>query len=200
MSQETRLTARLANWLIAHAEHFLPASRREWGQAMQREFEEIHSPYRALRWALGCVFASYTERFNAMNRADLRVSNWILACESLTCFLPLTLLWIACIFNMSKLSSEPGMLFAVALSTIAPLSLLLSLIFVTSGRRPNYKWHTAFACGFVLLGILQIAKITTQGPRFSWSDVDGGLMLLLWILPALCSLHLAHLARCNPTS
>ncbi len=196
MIHGNRPSARIANWLIAHAERHLPATRREWGQAMRRELEQIEEPSTSLKWALGCVVASYSERVNAMNRGDLRISGWVLGFESMTCFGPLTLLWIASLFNMNRLIYEPGIVFVVALSTVAPFSLLLSLLFITTGRRINPKWHIAFMCGFAVFGILQvISRIGSQGPRFTWFTADAGLVLLFWVLPALCSLHLSLITR-----
>ena len=67
------LTRRLADLLVRHAGRMLSACRREkqeWAEAMQQETDAIGDDRQALGWALGCVFASYAERIEAMNFVD----------------------------------------------------------------------------------------------------------------------------------
>lgn len=53
---------RLARLLIDHADRMMPAARRGWGQAMKAELAHLPSTPAALRFALGCVQASYALR------------------------------------------------------------------------------------------------------------------------------------------
>jgi hypothetical protein len=62
MSLRNSLLRRLSSALIAHAAHVLPSSRSAWAQAMKNELEHIDGDVEALRWAAGCVIASYFER------------------------------------------------------------------------------------------------------------------------------------------
>lgn len=55
----TALLRRLARQLTRHAANMLPESRAEWSQAMKNELEHIEGDLDALRWATGCVLASY---------------------------------------------------------------------------------------------------------------------------------------------
>src|SRR5207248_932494 len=52
----------LACRLIKHAANVLPGSRSDWAQAMTNELEYVECDVTALRWAAGCVLASYIER------------------------------------------------------------------------------------------------------------------------------------------
>lgn len=60
----TRITflRQLSSALMKHAARVLPAGRSEWTQAMNNEFENIDDDIEGLRWAAGCVIASYFER------------------------------------------------------------------------------------------------------------------------------------------
>ena len=53
---------RLAVKLAQHAAWVLPGARSPWADAMRRELDYIDDDPAALRWALGCVLASYRAR------------------------------------------------------------------------------------------------------------------------------------------
>ena len=191
----------IARTLTAHANSMLPAYRREWGTAMGEELEHIDNPVYALRWALGCITTSYTERLRFMNRSDLRVSKWLLSIEALVCFAPLTLLWLAAILNIQRLLGEPGILVATALATIAPLALLLVLRHIAIGRPLQHRTQIGLAVAFGAVGLLQVtAMFAAQGPKIFWFQGEWGIVLLCSVLPALCCLHLSQLATDRPSS
>jgi hypothetical protein len=48
--------------LAQHASWVLPGARSPWAEAMRRELDYIADDGAALRWALGCVLASYKAR------------------------------------------------------------------------------------------------------------------------------------------
>lgn len=56
---------RLAIRLVAHAARVYGGS--PWGAAMQNELEHIEGDLDALRWAIGCVVASWVERTRVMD-------------------------------------------------------------------------------------------------------------------------------------
>jgi hypothetical protein len=62
MNVRASLVRRLAFALIAHAADVLPPLRSPWGEAMKHELDHIEGDVEALRWAAGCVIASYLER------------------------------------------------------------------------------------------------------------------------------------------
>ena len=47
---------------MLHAANVLPESRSDWAQAMNNELEHVEDDFAALRWATGCILASYIER------------------------------------------------------------------------------------------------------------------------------------------
>jgi hypothetical protein len=48
--------------LAQHASWVLPGARSPWAEAMRRELDYIEDDAAALRWAVGCVLASYKAR------------------------------------------------------------------------------------------------------------------------------------------
>ena len=53
---------RLAVKLAQHASWVLPGARSPWADAMRRELDYIADDPTAVRWALGCLLASYRAR------------------------------------------------------------------------------------------------------------------------------------------
>ena len=51
----TKLRADPARSLVSMATRLLPAQRRDWGQAMQAEFDAVPGPWARWRFALGCA-------------------------------------------------------------------------------------------------------------------------------------------------
>ena len=62
MNARMSLLRALARRLMRHAANVLPESRTDWGQAMTNELEHVEGNFTALRWATGCILASYIER------------------------------------------------------------------------------------------------------------------------------------------
>ena len=68
MSESSSWQRRIARRLVRHAGALLHSTRPTWSAAMESELEHVPSHYRALLWALGCVHASYMERFGTRSR------------------------------------------------------------------------------------------------------------------------------------
>ena len=64
---------RIALKIAQHASWALPGARSLWADAMRRELDYIEDDRAALRWAIGCVMASYTARLAALPRLRWRV-------------------------------------------------------------------------------------------------------------------------------
>jgi pimeloyl-ACP methyl ester carboxylesterase len=64
---------RIAVKLAQHASRVLPGARSLWADAMRRELDYIADDRAALRWAIGCVVASYTARLAALPRRRWRM-------------------------------------------------------------------------------------------------------------------------------
>jgi hypothetical protein len=54
---------RIALRLVRHAARVLRTARPEWSEALESELNHVPGHYRALMWAIGCVRASYRERY-----------------------------------------------------------------------------------------------------------------------------------------
>jgi hypothetical protein len=53
---------RISLAMIEHAGRLLPPERTHWGEAMRSELDHMEGDVESLRWAAGCVVASYFER------------------------------------------------------------------------------------------------------------------------------------------
>lgn len=62
MNPSPRLLRRAANMVLHHAASVLPSRHAVWADAMRNELPHIAGDGEALRWALGCLLASYLER------------------------------------------------------------------------------------------------------------------------------------------
>jgi pimeloyl-ACP methyl ester carboxylesterase len=59
---------RVAQKIAGHASRVLPGARSGWADAMRRELDYIEDDRAALRWAIGCITASYAARLAALPR------------------------------------------------------------------------------------------------------------------------------------
>jgi hypothetical protein len=73
---------RIALKIVGHASRMLPGARSDWADAMRREIDYIEDDGAALRWAAGCVTASYGARLAALPRPRWQVSlGPVMACS-----------------------------------------------------------------------------------------------------------------------
>jgi hypothetical protein len=63
MSASPRWQRRLARRLVGHAEMVLLPIRPSWAGVLKSELEHVPADPQALRWAVGCLWASYMERY-----------------------------------------------------------------------------------------------------------------------------------------
>jgi hypothetical protein len=73
-------TKRIAAALVRHARKAMPPQQAAWGQAMEREVQEIAASREALVWAFGCVATSYGERLKAEQYLLPMLGRLYLAC------------------------------------------------------------------------------------------------------------------------
>ena len=67
MTSKPTWARRVAVVLVTHAAKALPSHRADWARAICAEIHHVSNDFKALGWALGCVFASYSERINTVN-------------------------------------------------------------------------------------------------------------------------------------
>ena len=77
--------------LVQHATCVMPGARSPWADAMRRELDYIADDAAALRWALGCVRASYRARLD--QRPSFSAPAWrqLAACGALMLLIGLAL-------------------------------------------------------------------------------------------------------------
>jgi pimeloyl-ACP methyl ester carboxylesterase len=76
---------RLALTAARHAAWVLPGARSPWADAMRHELDYIADDRAALRWAIGCVAASYLARLAALPRPRWRAKRAASAATPLVC-------------------------------------------------------------------------------------------------------------------
>ncbi len=65
------LARHMAHGLVHHAARGLPWARTAWAEPMRQEVDSIEDDLAALRWAAGCLVATYSERITTMRLASL---------------------------------------------------------------------------------------------------------------------------------
>lgn len=80
---------RLATAFMQHAADVIPESRADWAHAMRNELEHIEGDFAALRWAMGCVMASYVEKGGA--KMDLQISSFRMMVKKPSAFVPMAM-------------------------------------------------------------------------------------------------------------
>jgi hypothetical protein len=200
----------LENALLDAARWLLPATRRDWADAMHAEAHYV-SPDKRLRWALGCVWTAIKLRFNPMNTGDYRVSRGVMLVEAVGAFGPLTLAWFEITFGASgivRLTSEvigeyfltyPGgsyilvMMFVNGvIGLLGPIGLFLGLRYVITGRGIESRplgWTLAAAS--VVVNLVGTIAASFWGP--SDFHVPLTFTFLFALLPAAVFLHLMWL-------
>jgi len=75
--RQTSLARRLALVLAAHAVRAATPDRTGWSEAMANELHHLPADAALVRWALGCLLVSYSERFRLMTRWTVSVPRWL---------------------------------------------------------------------------------------------------------------------------
>jgi hypothetical protein len=176
--------------LAAHAEKVLPRSRADWARAMRSEIHHISGNHATLKWALGCVFASYSERMRTMIGNSPRISRWVLVLEMLCCFTPLTLLCLAVLANLGRMEGKAGIL-ALTVTATGPIGLIVAFKVVVLNRPPLTKFAIATLCVLAAwTGLAYSLQIIAEGePAHAWRE-----FILIALLPVLGIAHLLYLA------
>jgi hypothetical protein len=200
MSADSSAMRRAAAWLLRHATQVLPQNRRHWAKAMAAEFDHIPSHGEALRWALGCVLASYSERIRSMSDTSPPVSRWMLCVEMLFCFTPLCLLFFTILANLDRLSLsdlETALYLSTALLGPTGLAIAFKAIALKRPTLPKAAhWMLALLSIWTLLAYpLHILAQYGGRPLDWWRE-----FVLISLLPVLAAAHLLYLARSPKTA
>jgi hypothetical protein len=189
------VTHRLAAHLVRHAAKVLPSHRKHWADAMAAELAHIAESEAALKWALGCVVASYSERIQDMIAVKPGISRWVVCLEMLLCFAPLTLAFVAILLNLNLMSARDNAL-NLSVALLGPLGSAIAFRAVVLNRpslpRAAY-WALSMAAAWTVLAYsLHILDYSGGAvPAIDWWRE----FILIALLPALASIHLIFLAN-----
>jgi hypothetical protein len=73
---------RIAVKIVGHASRVLHGARSGWADAMRSEIDYIADDRAALRWAIGCVTASYLTRLSTLPRLRWQTSSGLVVAGS----------------------------------------------------------------------------------------------------------------------
>ena len=190
MNKRRSVARHFATRLAAHAEKALPRSRTDWASAMRNEVDHISGDHAALKWALGCLFASYTERMRTMIAGNPRISRWVLVLEMLFCFTPLTLLCLATFANLGRMEGKTAVV-ALTVAAAGPIGLIVAFKVVVLNRPSLTKFVMVVLCILaVWTGFAYSLQLLAEAePASHWRD-----FVLIALLPAVGMAHLLYLA------
>ena len=202
MSRRWSLSIRIAQHLLDLAKRILPAQQRDWADAMRNELAYISSDATAVRWAVGCIFASMNERLNYMNKSRHSISRPVLMLEWLMCFGPLTLLWIAGTrYALTQNPVPTDIILGTAIASFGPIA-LIAAIFATARGFNNALRHLFQGLATVFGISLSLQILNIGQPRdlnLSWWEFDLGVFVLGTVLPLIACVHLVLLSRSPET-
>jgi hypothetical protein len=192
----------IAARLVAHAARVLPRGRSDWARAMQTEIEHIASNSAALRWAAGCVYASYAERMRVMQIGTLRISRWLLGVEMLMCFFWLTLMFAALVSRgafgfTGRLPIDSWYVMALLGTLAGPIGLTVAFKAIVLDL-PALSRTTLIALCLPVAWTLIAMLGQVLNARYPVEAI--GAFVLFGLLPALGASHLVYLSRSRERS
>ena len=192
------LIRRTAEWLAAQASRALPPDKADWARAMTHELAYVRDDVEALKWALGCVATSYSERIKAMQTGTLNgMSRWVLALEMFACFVPLSLLFAAVVGVMAAgIMPAPDALLYLSAAVSGPIGLAVALNVIARNRAVSKMLLATMlvAASWTLAAFVIQGRPGMDSPITSqWRE-----FVLIALLPAVGAAHLAFVAKRTP--
>lgn len=149
----------LAQRLVEHAEGVLSPVRPDWAGVLQSELQHVAHDSQALRWAVGCVWASYRARYGVGSRSLLCA----IAVGILFAFLSISVMgWMAArawphwytVFAHSHKHLALELWFALEMLPITLVAAACGALLAVAGR------SVSIAFPVVSLGVWQIYLLT----------------------------------------
>jgi hypothetical protein len=191
------LMLRIAVRLVRHAAMVLPPNREHWADAMAAELAHIPDSAAALKWALGCVLASYSERIQDMTAVKPGLSRWVL-CVEMFCFLAMPTLGFFDVLTPPYYAPLRATIFILSIALLGPVGLVLAFKTVVLNR-PELPavaaWALRILAAWALLADL-IYLLASNGAMEL--DYWRGYILVA-LLPALAAAHLIYLSTRSRT-
>lgn len=190
MSRDRSIAHRIAHRITQHAAKVLPHRRSVWARAMLSEIDHLPSRAGALRWAFGCVVASYFERIGSMEFGTASISRPVLALEMLLCFGVLTMMFGGLLTVDVLIVPRPDWFFFLSMTIVGPVGLIAAFRFVVLDRRSLSRVHvTALLMSAIWTLVAYSAFLLAKGNAAGgWRE-----LVLLAGLPFLGALHLLYI-------
>jgi hypothetical protein len=190
-------THRIAVRLVRHAARVLPPNREHWADAMAAELAHIPEDSTALKWALGCVVASYSERIQHMTTVRVGLSRWVL-CVEMFCFFLMPTLGFFDVLTPPYYTPLRVTVFLLSVALLGPVGLAVAFKTVVLNR-PALPKSGAWALGLLAAWAL-LAFMLYMLARNGVIDLDWWRgYILVALLPALAAAHLIYLAARSRT-
>jgi hypothetical protein len=194
----------LSRQLICVVRRLSPSEREDWAQAMSREVDEIPSERDAVMWALGCVRASFYERFTSMNPSSwwpvrLGMALWIaLLATEMFAYSAITIANKLQLFTDHLPSLEVTPLWESVLAVVTAVSFLLAVVLILRRSRAAFRAVVA-SCAMMLSGFALRASRPESGILQNLSMAyHRSHHFLIWPIAALAITILICLALWNP--
>jgi hypothetical protein len=191
------LKHRVARRLLRHAAKVLPPSREHWADAMAAELAHIPDSAAALKWALGCVFASYSERIQDMTAVKPGLSRWVL-CVEMFCFLAMPTLGFFDVLTPPYYAPLRATIFILSMALLGPVGLIVAFKTVVLNRPelpPAAAWTLRILAAWSLLADLIYLLASNGAMQLDWWRG----YILIALLPALAATHLIYLSTRSGT-
>jgi hypothetical protein len=193
----TTLLHRIAARLVRHAAKVLPPKREHWADAMAGELAHIPDSPAALKWAVGCVFASYSERVKNMTAVRPGLSRWVL-CVEMLCFFGMPALGFLDVLTPPYYTPLRETIFVLSFALLGPVGLAVAFRTVVLNRPalpPLVTWALGILAAWALLAFLMYLLVRNGTMDLDWWRG----YILVALLPALAAAHLIYLSSHSRT-
>jgi hypothetical protein len=191
------LKHRAALRLLQHAAKVLPPNREHWADAMAAEIAHIPDDAAALKWAVGCVVASYSERIEDMTTVRPGLSRWVLFVE-MFCFLAMPTFGFFDVLTPPYYAPLRVTVFILSLALLGPVGLVVAFktVVLNRPRLPTVAaWALRILAAWVLLADLMYLLALNGAMDLDWWRG----YILIALLPALAVVHLVYLSARSGT-
>jgi hypothetical protein len=191
------LLHRIATRLVRHAAAVLPPKREHWADAMAAELAHIPDDDTALKWALGCVVASYSERIKDMTTVRPGLSRWVL-CVEMFCFFAMPTLGFFDVLTPPYYAPLRVTAFILSIALLGPIGVVVAFRAVVLNR-PKLPavaaWALRILAAWALLADLMYLLAMNGATELDWWRG----YILIALLPALAAAHLIYLSTQSKT-
>jgi hypothetical protein len=190
--RNSSLLHRVANRLVRHAAKVLPPKREHWADAMAAELAHIPDDAASLKWALGCVIASYSERIQHMTTVRPGLSRWVL-CVEMLCFFAMPALGFFDELTPPYYAPLRATIFILSIALLGPVGLVVAfktVVLNRPGLTTVAAWALRILAAWALLADLIYLLASNGAMQLDWWRG----YILIALLPAFAAAHLIYLS------